>query len=381
MNPRKLIEEQFTKAYGEKPDKFFLAPGRVNLIGEHTDYNGGYVFPCALDFGNYGAARKRSDNLIRLASGNVSQTCDVKLEDIKYDASHGWANYPKGVVDEILKLGHKIGGFDLYIWGNIPNGAGLSSSASIEVLTALVISTLYDCGISAKDMALLSQRAENKFVGVNCGIMDQYAVALGKKNHALLLNCQVPSHEYVPLELGDYLIMVANTNMQRGLADSKYNERRGECETAEKALGVKHLCDLDIPSFEAKKHLISDPIVLNRASHAVYENARTIEAVKVLNKGDIAAFGKMMNESHISLRDLYEVTGAELDALAESAWQVEGVLGSRMTGAGFGGCTVSIVHKDAVENFKEAVGKEYTKRTGLTASFYMANVGDGAGEI
>jgi len=377
MEPKTLVTEQFTKLFNEQPQKFIMSPGRVNLIGEHTDYNGGYVFPCALDFGTYGAVSKRDDNLIRLASGNLTQCCDVKLEDIKYDADHGWANYPKGVVSEILKLGHKLGGFNLFMWGNIPNASGLSSSASIEMLTAMAINEMFDCGISTKEMALLCQRVENNFVGVNCGIMDQYAVAFGKKDHAILLNCQVPSHEYVPLNLGDYLIMIANTNKSRGLADSKYNERRAECEAAEKILGVSHLCELDAPSFEAKKHLITDPVILNRANHAVYENARTVEAVKVLNAGDLHTFGKLMNESHVSLRDLYEVTGDELDALVEAAWKVDGVLGSRMTGAGFGGCTVSILHKSAVDKFKEAVGKEYTDKTGLTADFYMANVGEG----
>jgi len=381
MEPKKLVEEQFLQLYGEKPQKFFMSPGRVNLIGEHTDYNGGYVFPCALDFGTYGAAARRDDHLIRLASGNITQGCDVSLDDIHYKAEHGWANYPKGVVFEFLKLGHKIGGFSLFMWGNIPNASGLSSSASIEMLTAMAINELYDCGLSTKEMVLLCQRVENQFMGVNCGIMDQYAVAFGKKDHAILLNCQAPSHEYVPLDLGDYLIMIANTKAKRGLADTKYNERRAECETAAKILGTKDLCGLDIPSFEAKKHLITDPIILKRASHAVYENARTVEAVKVLNAGDLQTFGKMMNESHISLRDLYEVTGDELDALVEAAWKVDGVLGSRMTGAGFGGCTVSILHKSAVDNFKETVGKEYSAKTGLTADFYVANVGDGTREI
>ena len=386
MNPQKHVEERFINAFGgEKPERFFYAPGRVNLIGEHTDYNGGCVFPCALDLGTYGAVRKRDDKKIRLATGNFELTCEVNLDNIAYDPDHGWANYPKGVVAEILKLNKPIGGLDLCVWGDIPNGAGLSSSASILLLTAVVINEIFDCGISMKEMVLLSQRAENQFIGVNCGIMDQYTVGFGKRDHALLLDCQAVQHEYVPLDLGENVIVIANTNKQRGLADSKYNERRSECEEAlriiRKECDIKSLCDLNQKTFEAHKHLITDPIILKRASHAVYENARTKKAVKVLNTGDIKSFGKMMNDSHISLRDMYEVTGVELDALVEAAWQVNGVLGSRMTGAGFGGCTVSILHKGSVEAFIKSVGEEYNKRIGLTASFYMAQTGDGAGEM
>ena len=381
----KHVMEQFIKAFGVEPERFFLSPGRVNLIGEHTDYNGGNVFPCALDFGTYGAARRRNDKTIRLATGNFDQKCEIGLDNLVYDPSHTWANFPKGVVAEIVKLGHSIGGFDLFVWGDIPNGAGLSSSASLELLTAVVVNSLFGCNITTKEMVLLSQRAENQFVGVNCGIMDQYAVGFGKKGHALLLDCNALQHEYVPLDLGGHVIMIANTNSKRGLADTKYNERRGECEAAlailQKKCDVKNLCELDTKIFDAHSHMIKDPALLKRATHAVYENARTIRAVKVLNAGDIKAFGKMMNESHVSLRDLYEVTGDELDALAEAAWQTDGVLGSRMTGAGFGGCTVSIVHKDAAEEFIKSVGAEYTKRTGLTASFYKAGTGDGAGEL
>jgi len=385
MNPQKHIQERFTQVFGAKPDHLFLSPGRVNLIGEHTDYNGGYVFPCALDFGNYGAARRRDDRTIRLVSGNIDLPCQVDMDNLVFDPVHDWANYPKGVVVEILKLGHAIGGFDLYVWGDIPNASGLSSSASLELLTAVVINTLYKCNISMKEMVMLSQRAENQFVGVNCGIMDQYAVGMGKKDHAILLDCQKVQHEYVPLTLGDNLIIISNTNAKRGLADTKYNERRSECDAAlallQRECNVECLCALDIKTFEAHKHLITDPIILKRATHAVYENARTMEAVNVLNAGDIKKFGEMMNDSHVSLRDLYEVTGDELDALAEAAWQVDGVLGSRMTGAGFGGCTVSIVRKDAADSFIELVGAEYTKRTGLTASFYMAGIGDGTREL
>ena len=384
-DPLKHIEEGFAKAFAVKAERFFMAPGRVNLIGEHTDYNGGYVFPCALDFGTYAAVRKRDDRKIRLASGNTNLRCEVSLEGLVYDTAHDWGNYPKGVVAEILKLGHKIGGFDLYVWGNIPNGAGLSSSASLEVLTATVIDSIFGCGIPKKEIALLSQRAENHFVGVNCGIMDQYSITFGKEDQAMLLDCQNLNHEYVPLKLGEHVIIIANTNKQRGLADSKYNERRSECEAALALLraecDIVSLCELSPEKFEQHKHLILDPVMAKRATHAVYENARTLEAVKVLNQGDLMNFGKMMDASHKSLRDLYEVTGPELDALVDAAWDTEGVIGSRMTGAGFGGCTVSIVRKDGVENFYKEVEKGYKERTGLAPSFYMAGIGGGAGEI
>ena len=385
MEPQKHVKEQFSKTYQLEADRFFVAPGRVNLIGEHIDYNGGYVFPCALDYGTYGAIKLRGDRTVRLASGNFAGITQVDIDSFSYDPAHDWANYPLGVIAEILKLGHKIGGFDLYVWGDIPSGAGLSSSASIEVLTAFAVNSLFDCGLTLKDIALLSQRAENQFVGVNCGVMDQYAVSLGKAGHAMLLDCAGPSHEYVPLDLGDYKVIIANTNKKRGLTDSKYNERRSECEAAlailQQECDINNLCDLKPKAFEAHKHLLTDPVLLKRAKHVVYENARTIEAVNVLNSGDIKRFGEMMNDSHESLSKLYEVTGKELEALADAAQKAEGVLGSRMTGAGFGGCTVSIVHKNSAQSFMKTVGREYTERIGLEASFYLTQTGDGVGEL
>lgn len=387
---KNYMNDQFTKVFGKPAEKTFFSPGRVNLIGEHTDYNGGHAFPCALSFGTYSAASKRNDSTVRLISGNFSIVCEINISNadkIIYEESHNWANYPKGVILEMLKLGHKISGFDLYIWGDIPSGAGLSSSASVEMLTATTINGLFDCKIPTKELVLLSRRAENSFVGVNCGVMDQYAVGFGKPEHAILLDCQAVSHKDVPLVLGDYLIMITNTNNSRSLAASEYNQRRSECESAlailqkKAACKVEFLCELDIPTFERHKHLIKDETLLKRATHVVHENARTVKAVDLLNAGDLAAFGKLMNESHISLRDLYEVTGNHLDALAAAAWQVDGVLGSRMTGAGFGGCTVSIVHKNSVDTFQKTVAEIYQKETGLKASFYVAKVGAGAGEI
>jgi len=367
----------------KKLDRKFFAPGRVNLIGEHTDYNGGHVFPCAINFGNYGVARIRDDHTIRLLSGNVSPACELNLDVIR--PTQNWSDYPKGVINEFIKLGHSLSGFDFYIWGDIPNSAGLSSSASIELLTAVALNSLFDCGLTMKEMVLLCQRAENQFVGVNCGIMDQYAVGMGKKDHALLLNCNEMQHEYVPLNLDGYALVIANTNMKRGLADSKYNERRAECDKALRILqevcDVKSLCEIDIETFEKYRHKLTDSVIEKRAAHAIYENARTIEAVRVLNAGDIQHFGNMMRDSHISLRDLYEVTGEELDALAESAWETKGVISSRMTGAGFGGCTVSIVKEDCVDDFIQNVGESYTRRTGLKADFYKTSTGSGACEI
>ena len=366
--------------------RVFYAPGRVNLIGEHIDYNGGYVFPCALNFGTYGVARKRNDNTIRLVSGNIDAPVQVELDTIKYDPAHDWANYPKGVVAEFIKLKHQIGGFDLYIWGNIPNGAGLSSSASIEMLTAVVINGLFNLDVPVKEMVLLCQRAENKFVGVNCGIMDQYAVGFGKKQHALLIDCLNIEHKYVPFALGQYKVVITNTNKKHALGDSKYNERRAECDEALRILRhecgeISCLCDLSPEVFNRHSHMIKDKVVRNRAAHAVYENARVSDAVNALTAGDLIRFGKLMNESHISLKDLYEVTCTELDVLAKAAWQAKGVLGSRMTGAGFGGCTVSIVDGDAADDFIQSVGAEYTHKTGITADFYVAETGDGAKEI
>ncbi|MDR1664593.1 MAG: galactokinase [Clostridiales bacterium] len=381
------IKDGFARAFGDTGEglRFFYAPGRVNLIGEHLDYNGGYVFPCALNLGIYSAARKRGDSLIRLASGNMEPKVTVDSAHIFYDTKDGWANYPKAVIHELLRMGYTPGGFDLYVWGDMPNNAGLSSSAAIELLTCAVSDRLFDLGVGSIERAKLCQRAENGFVGVNCGIMDQFASGMGKKDNAILLDCSTLEYQYVPLKLGDYRLIISNTNKKRGLTDSKYNERREECERAlhdlQKVCDIKNLCDLSADDFEKYKNAIGDSVACNRAAHAVYENARTKAAVKALNTGNLREFGKLMNLSHVSLRDLYGVSCTELDVLAEAAWNVEGVLGSRMTGAGFGGCTVSVVHKDAADSFIKNVGETYKTRTGLTADFYIAETGDGAGEI
>jgi galactokinase len=366
-------------------DRHFFAPGRVNLIGEHTDYNGGYVLPCALSLGTYCAARTRGDDKIILKAEGYEPRVEVSTGVLEYDPAHNWANYPKGVAFELIKAGYKIGGFELNIRGNLPNGAGLSSSASIELCAFAALNALFELNIPQIEGVKLCQRAENKYIGVNCGIMDQFASGMGRAGHAILLDCETLKYSYAPLKLSGVKIIIANTNAKRGLASTKYNERRAECEAAlndlRKGIDVKALCNVTPREFEANKELIASPVKRKRAEHAVYENARTLAAVEALNTGDIATLGRLMNESHVSLRDLYEVTGPELDALAEAAWGCGGVYGSRMTGAGFGGCTVSLVKEENIGAFIEAVGAAYAKKTGLKADFYTAETGNGAGEI
>ena len=369
--------------------KTFFSPGRVNLIGEHTDYNGGFVFPCALDFGTYAVVKKREDKTFRMYSKNFENLgiIEFNLDNLVYEKKDDWANYPKGVAKTFLDRNYKINsGFDVLFFGNIPNGAGLSSSASIEVLTAVILKDLFKLDVDMVEMVKMCQVAENKFIGVNSGIMDQFAVGMGKKNNAILLDCNTLNFEYVPVKLKNMSIVIANTNKKRGLADSKYNERRSSCEEAVKVLNkngvnIKYLGELTVAEFEKVKHYITDEEQLKRATHAVTENERAKVAVEFLKKDDIAEFGRLMDKSHISLRDDYEVTGLELDSLVEAAWEEKGTVGSRMTGAGFGGCTVSIVENDYVDSFIKNVGKKYKEKTGLEASFYIANIGDGAGKI
>ena len=369
--------------------KTFFSPGRVNLIGEHTDYNGGFVFPCALDFGTYAVVKKREDKIFRMYSKNFENLgiIEFNLDNLVYDKKDDWGNYPKGVVKTFLDRNYKIdSGFDVLFLGNIPNGAGLSSSASIEVLTAVILKDLFKLDVDMIEMVKMCQVAENKFIGVNSGIMDQFAVGMGKKDNAILLDCNTLKYEYVPVKLKNMSIIIANTNKKRGLADSKYNERRSSCEEAVKILNknginIKYLGELTVAEFEKIKHYITDEEQLKRATHAVTENERAKNAVEFLKKDDIAEFGRLMNKSHISLKDDYEVTGLELDSLVEAAWEEKGTVGSRMTGAGFGGCTVSIVENDYVDSFIKNVGKKYKEKTGLEASFYIANIGDGAGKV
>ncbi|MGV8980683.1 galactokinase [Clostridium sp.] len=382
------LKNMFKKVYAVEAEKVFFAPGRVNLIGEHTDYNGGNVFPCALTFGTYALIKKRDDKKIRFYSENFKELgiIDVNIDEIEYNSEHDWANYPKGVIWAFEKQDMKIdSGFDILFYGNIPNGAGLSSSASIEVVTGVVLKDLYDFDIDMINIVKCSQQAENQFIGVNCGIMDQFAIGMGKKDCAILLDTNTLKYEYANIVLDGASIVISNTNKRRGLADSKYNERRAECEAALKdlqtVLQINSLCELNEEQFEKNRHLIKDEVCAKRAKHAIYENQRTLKAVKALGNKDIDLFGKLMNQSHVSLRDDYEVTGIELDTLVEISWKMTGVIGSRMTGAGFGGCTVSIVKDEFVDDFIKNVGSEYKSKIGYVAEFYVAQIGDGARKL
>ena len=384
----KDLKEKFLKLFGIKHEKEFFSPGRVNLIGEHTDYNGGNVFPCAIDKGTYALVRRRDDNKFRMYSENFAELgiIEFTLDKLVNEKEHRWVNYPKGVVKMFVDAGQKIeSGFDILFYGNIPNGAGLSSSASIEILTAVVLKDLFNLDIDMIEMVKIGQKTENLFIGVNSGIMDQFAVGMGKKDHAILLDCNTLKYEYVPVILENEVIVISNTNKRRGLADSKYNERRSECEKAleelQTKLNIKTLGELSTEEFEVNKELISNEVNRKRAKHAVYENQRTLKAQKELSKGNLEEFGKLMNQSHESLRDDYEVTGVELDTLVELAWKEDGVIGSRMTGAGFGGCTVSIVKKDKVDDFIKNVGKKYKNKIGYDADFYVVEVSEGAGRL
>jgi galactokinase len=379
----------FEKVFGSKDGaEVYFAPGRVNLIGEYTDYNGGHVFPCALTFGTYAIARKREDKLLRLYSKNFEKVgiIEFNVDELINVKEQDWANYPKGVVWAFNKEGFSIDkGFEILFYGNIPNGAGLSSSASIEVVTSVMIKDLFNLDLDMIKMVQISKLAENKFIGVNCGIMDQFAIGMGKENHAVLLDTNTLNYTYASIDLKDASIVIANTNKRRGLADSKYNERRAECEDALKdlqsELDIKSFGELTEEEFERYEYLIKSSVNVKRGKHAVYENQRTIKAVKALKENDLETFGLLMNASHVSLRDDFEVTGIELDTLVELAWRQKGVIGSRMTGAGFGGCTVSIVKNDCIDDFIKNVGEAYSKKIGYEASFYIANIGDGARKL
>ena len=387
---KKKLFDMFAELFGDSEGaRFYFSPGRVNLIGEHTDYNGGHVFPCALTLGTYGAARKREDNKIHLYSMNLDSlgVVEASLDDLTNKKEYNWANYPLGVVWAFKEKGHTItSGFDMVIWGNIPNGSGLSSSASLEVLTGVILTDLFEIkDLSMTDLALIGQYSENNFNGCNCGIMDQFAVAMGKKDHAIFLDTSDLSYEYAPCVLDGAKIVITNSKVKHSLVDSAYNDRRNECAAALKALqselDIQALGDLTPEEFEAHKSLIKDEIQLQRAKHAVYENQRTIDAVTALKAGDIESFGKLMNQSHISLRDDYDVSCEEIDILVDLAWKIPGVLGSRITGGGFGGCTVSIVKNESVDTFIETIGKTYLEKVGHEAEFYTVDIGDGASRL
>ena len=382
---KKNVLDKFGELFGSTEGvKVYFAPGRVNMIGEHTDYNGGHVFPCALTIGTYAAAKKRTDRKLRLFYINFDKlgVMESSIDDLKPAKEAGWTNYPKGVMWAFGLRGMEMDcGLDMVLYGNIPNGSGLSSSASLEVLTAYLLRDLYGFDVSNTDLALISQYSENNFNGCNCGIMDQFASAMGKKDHAIFLNTADLSYEYAPLVLDGAKIIVTNSNVKHSLVDSKYNERRSECEKAleelQTVIGINGLGDLTEEQFELYKAAIKDEVRVKRAKHAVYENQRTIRAVEALKQNDVALFGQLMNASHVSLRDDYEVSCEEIDVLVEEAWKIDGVIGSRITGGGFGGCTVSIVKDEAVDEFKEKVGAAYMERVGKKADFYVVEIGDG----
>ncbi len=381
------LRDQFLSIYGIKNGESFVffAPGRVNLIGEHTDYNGGYVFPCTLSFGTYLVIRKNDESLIRLNTTNFSYKAEIALD--KLAAKHGreWVNYPLGVIDQFVKRGIAMQGFDFLFSGDIPNGAGLSSSASIEIVTAIALDYLLETRLPKVELVKIGRAAENEFVGMNCGIMDQFAIGMGKEDSAIVLNCRSLEYQHIPLELGDYSIVIANTNKRRELADSKYNERVRECASALESLRrVKPLVDLsamNLEEFDQYSHFIGDETIRRRARHVITENFRVIAAVEALVSDDLETFGQLMNQSHASLKVDYDVTGFELDTIVFEAWEMDCVLGARMTGAGFGGCSVNIVMSDCIDDFIKRVGTNYTQKTGLVADFYIAEVGKGAGRI
>ena len=384
---KEKLLEKFKEPFGNADGvSLYFSPGRVNLIGEHTDYNGGHVFPCALTLGTYGAARKRNDRLVHFYSMNLDYlgVIEASLDELVNKKEYNWANYPFGVVWAFAEKGYTLDcGFDMVIWGNIPNGSGLSSSASLEVLTGVILKDLYGIdALSMTDLALIGQYSENNFNGCNCGIMDQFAVAMGKKDHAIFLDTSTLNYEYAPVVLEDAKIVITNSKVKHSLVDSAYNQRRQECTDAlselQSVVEIKTLGDLDEETFEKHKDAIKDPIRQKRARHAVKENQRTIQAVAALRAGDITRFGQLMNQSHISLRDDYEVSCEEIDILVDLAWALPGVIGSRITGGGFGGCTVSIVKNDSVDTFTESIGQAYKEKVGHEAEFYIVDIGDGA---
>ena len=391
MTHTERVLQAFEQQFGDTEGvRLFFAPGRVNLIGEHTDYNGGHVFPCAISLGTYAAARKRNDRVMRFFSVNFEKlgVISTSLDDLTPSKQAGWTNYPKGVVWAFAQKGHPIDcGFDMVIYGDIPNGSGLSSSASLEVLTGEMLRSFFEMedALTNEDLALIGQYSENEYNGMKCGIMDQFASAMGKEGNAIFLDTNSMEFEYAPLNLAGMKLMVTNTNKKHSLVDSEYNLRREQCGRAladlQKKLDVKTLGDLSIEEYEANKDLIEDEVCRRRAKHAVYENQRTIEAVAALKAGDVEHFGKLMNESHVSLRDDYETSCKEADILAEEAWKIPGVLGSRITGGGFGGCTVSIVKDEAVEEFQKKLGEAYLEKVGYPASFYMLEIGGGPKEL
>jgi len=382
---KQSLELEFKNIYNKEAQNAYFSPGRVNLIGEHIDYNGGLVMPCAITFGTYLLVSPNDDNVLRFRSLNFEDALDVPLQNDYSKTDEKWFNYPLGVIEYFLKDGHQIRGLDMLFYGDIPISSGLSSSASIEVVTAFALNDLLNAGYSKLDLVKLSKSVENNFIGVNCGIMDQFAVAFGEKNKALMLNCDTLDCKAVDSNLGDYVLAIINTNKPRKLAESKYNERVQECQAALSALQaelpVNYLCDIDADTFERHKHLISDPTIYKRAKHVVEENDRVKLAAKALSENDLAEFGRLMYASHDSLRDLYEVSGKELDAIEEYGKTDPNVAGSRMTGAGFGGCAIALVQGEAFDQYSAGIAAYYTEKIGYAPSVYKSLIGNGVGVL
>lgn len=383
----KEMKKAFQEAYGHEAEAVYFAPGRVNLIGEHTDYNGGFVFPCALSFGTYLLLRKNGEKFLQFRSLNLPEVVKVSLDNLTERLENkSWANYPLGVFAQFVKRGVKFEeGYDMMIWGNVPNGAGLSSSAALEVVTAFALNDQLATELNRTDLAKIGQKAEHEFALVMCGIMDQFASANGKKDHAIFLNCDTLDFEHVPVKLEGVKVVISNTHSPHKLDSGAYNDRVAQCQLAVKQINevrpIKYLAELTEEEFKKVEHAITDEVAHKRARHVVGEVQRTTDAVEALKAGELEKFGKLMNASHVSLRDDYEVTGPELDAMAEAAWKIDGVIGSRMTGGGFGGCTVSLVKDEAIDEFIEKVGAEYEAKIGIKPDFYIAEIGDGAKRV
>ncbi|HIW71209.1 MAG TPA: galactokinase [Candidatus Levilactobacillus faecigallinarum] len=382
------LATEYQETFDAAPERVFFSPGRINLIGEYTDFNGGHVFPAAISLGTFGAFTKRDDRTVRMYSANLPKAGVItwSLDDLKYDKAASWTNYFKGMLFELAKQGKSIDhGFDLFVHGNLPDGSGLSSSASVEMLMGEILLKAYDMDISRVELVKVGQQVENDYLGLNTGIMDQFAVGMGKKDQAILLDTNTLKYEYAPVKMGDYVVVIMNTKKRRELTDSKYNERRAQCEEAlrrlQTKLDIKTLGDLNGDEFDENSYLVNDDILIKRARHAVVENQRTLRAYKALQANDLETFGKLVNASHISLHYDFAVTGKELDTLVEAAWAQPGVLGARMTGAGFGGCAIAIVKEANVDTFEQTVGKVYEDAIGHPAEFYIAHLDDGPREL
>jgi galactokinase len=382
---REVLVKEFRERFQREPEHLFFCPGRVNLIGEHIDYNGGKVMPCAISLGSWLAVAKNTSKELNFQSIGFPETASLHLQESYSKTGKEWFNYPLGVIDHFTSEGHTLSGMDMLFSGNLPVGSGLSSSASVEVLMGYALNQLFNCGISNKDIAILSKKVENEFIGVNCGIMDQFAVAMGKEGYAMLLDCDTIEHEYLPLELGDYVLAIINTNKPRKLAESKYNERFLECGKAltalKKELPVQHLCEISPEQFIAHRQLIGDPVLEKRALHVIMENDRVKQAAAALQAGDLGKFGKLMYASHESLEELYEVSGTELDTIVEFCKTYRECAGARMTGAGFGGCAIALVKKSCVEDFSRKIITYYTEQVGYAPGVFFSAVGDGVKEV